>query len=32
MKNPLDTLMGTAICGVLITIALYLIARMALGG
>ena len=32
MKNPLDTLTGTAICGVLITLALYAIARMALGG
>jgi hypothetical protein len=32
MKNPLDTLTGTAICGVLLTIALYVIARMALGG
>jgi hypothetical protein len=32
MKNPLDSLTGTAICGVLITIALYFIARMALGG
>lgn len=32
MKNPLDSLTGTSICGVLITIALYFIARMALGG
>jgi hypothetical protein len=32
MKNPLDTLTGTAACGLLLTIALYVIARMALGG
>ena len=32
MKNPLDTLTGTAACGVLLTIALYVVARMPLGG
>ncbi len=32
MKNPLDSLTGTAICGVLLTIVLYAIARLALGG
>ena len=32
MKNPLDTLTGTTICGVLLTVVLYAIARMALGG
>jgi hypothetical protein len=32
MKNPLDTLTGTAICGIVLTVVLYAIARMALGG
>lgn len=32
MKNPLDSLTGTAVCGVLLTIAMYVIARMATGG
>jgi len=32
MKNPLDTLTGTAICGVLLTVVLYAVTRMALGG
>jgi hypothetical protein len=32
MKNPLDSLTGTAICGIVLTVVLYAIARMALGG
>jgi hypothetical protein len=31
MKNPLDSLPATAICGIALTLALYLIARYALG-
>ena len=32
MKNPLDSLTGTAIAGILLTLVLYVIARAALGG
>lgn len=32
MKNPLDTLTGTTIAGILLTLVLYAIARAALGG
>jgi hypothetical protein len=32
MKNPLDSLTGAALCGVLLTVVMYAIARMALGG
>jgi len=32
MKNPLDSLWGTVIAGVLLTAVLYAIARIAMGG
>ena len=32
MKNPLDSLWGTVIAGVLLTVVLYAIARFAMGG
>ena len=32
MKNPLDTLTGTAVSGVVLTLVLYAIARAMLGG
>jgi len=32
MKNPLETLAGTAVCGLVLTLALYAIVRAALGG
>jgi len=31
MRNPLDSLWGTIICGVLMTVVLYLIVRAAIG-
>jgi hypothetical protein len=32
MKNPLDTLAGTALCGIVLTLVMYWCARIALGG
>ena len=32
MKNPLDTLMGTVIAGVVLTVVLYYLARSMMGG
>ncbi len=32
MKNPLDSLWGTVICGFLLTVVLYYLARMMMGG
>jgi hypothetical protein len=32
MKNPLDSLWGTIICGVILTLILHNVARWALGG
>jgi len=31
MKNPLDSLLATAACGAALTLALYLVARHAIG-
>jgi hypothetical protein len=32
MKNPLDSLWGTVIAGLLLTVVLYVLARSAMGG
>jgi hypothetical protein len=32
MKNPLDSLWGTVICGLILTLALHMIVKHALGG
>jgi hypothetical protein len=32
MKNPLDTLMGTVIAGLVLTVVLYYLARSMMGG
>jgi hypothetical protein len=32
MKNPLDTLWGTVICGFVLTVILYYLARAMMGG
>jgi hypothetical protein len=32
MKNPLDSLWGTVICGFLLTVVLYCLARSMMGG
>lgn len=32
MQNPLDSLWGTIICGLILTVILYLIVKQALGG
>ena len=32
MKNPLDTLWGTVICGLVLTAVLYYLARAMMGG
>jgi hypothetical protein len=32
MKNPLDTLWGTVISGVVLTVILYFVAKMLIGG